>query len=99
MRTPKPLIRGEATVYFKPDNKIKEVINLIDYLIAGKRFETLDSGEQIYLLNCQSKLKEMKNGHFTESNLAFLEKTINSLWLTLTEAKHSLNLIAKTKGE
>lgn len=71
---------------------IKAVLNIIDHMIAGKRFGEFDSGKQMFLFNCQSKIDEMQHGYFTEESLIFLDDTIDALMKTLVGAKHDINL-------
>lgn len=72
---------------------IKQVLNIIDSIIAGQRFGELDSKKQMYLLDCQSRIQEMMNNRFTEADIVFLIKSINSLTKTLFSAKEELENI------
>ena len=73
-----------------PSKDVKKVLNLIDNLIGGKRFGELDSAKQMYLLDCQARIQEMQNGNWTEDDVIFLIKTIDSLTKTLFTAKDEL---------
>ena len=58
---------------------VKQVLNIIDNIIAGQRFGELDSGRQMYLLDCQARIYNMLNNKFTENDIVFLIQTIDSL--------------------
>ena len=78
----------------QPSKDLKVTINLIDSLIAGKRFAEADSKKQMYLLGCQTKLREMQEGHFDENGIHFLYNTMNQLISQLTNAREDLRDIA-----
>ena len=63
----------------KTPKNIKQVLNIIDSIIAGQRFSQLDSDKQMYLLNCQSKIQNMIDDNFTRTDIIFLLQTIDSL--------------------
>lgn len=69
---------------------IKLTLNIIDNLIAGKRFGELDSAKQMYLLDCQNRISEMQNGAYTESDIVFILESIDSLTKILFSAKDEL---------
>ena len=89
MRELEPMKRGkqQKELNIQTSKKVKTVINLIDKLIAGKRFGELDSAKQMYLLDCQAKLEDMENGYFTVESLEFLYGSINSLIAICYDAK------------
>ena len=72
---------------------VKQVLNIIDNIIAGQRFGELDSGRQMYLLDCQARIYNMLNNRFTENDIVFLIQTIDSLTKTLFDAKNELENI------
>lgn len=72
---------------------VKQVLNIIDNIIAGQRFGELDSGRQRYLLDCQARIYNMLNNRFTENDIVFLVQTIDSLTKTLLDAKNELENI------
>lgn len=74
---------------------IKQVLNIIDSIIAGQRFAQLDSDKQMYLLNCQSKIQNMIDDNFTRTDIIFLLQTIDSLLNLLSSAKKDLENIIK----
>lgn len=74
---------------------IKQVLNIIDSIIAGQRFAQLDSDKQMYLLNCQSKIQNMIDNNFTRTDIIFLLQTIDSLLNLLSSAKKDLENIIK----
>lgn len=82
----------EQEKYLKVEStkNIKQTLNIIDNLIAGKRFGELDSVKQMYLLDCQSRITEMQNGNWTEKDIIFVLDTINSLTKILFSAKDEL---------
>lgn len=72
---------------------VKQVLNIIDNIIAGQRFGELDSGRQMYLLDCQARIYNMLNNKFTENDIVFLIQTIDSLTKILFDAKNELENI------
>ena len=72
---------------------VKQVLNIIDNIIAGQRFGELDSRRQMYLLDCQARIYNMLNNRFTENDIVFLIQTIDSLTKTLFDAKNELENI------
>lgn len=72
---------------------VKQVLNIIDNIIAGQRFGELDSGKQMYLLDCQARIYNMLDNRFTENDIVFLIQTIDSLTKTLFDAKNELENI------
>ena len=81
---------GKNLLDINPSNDVKQVLVLIDNLIAGKRFGELDSAKQMYLLDCQARISTMQNGEWTKNDVIFLIKTIDSLTKTLFTAKDEL---------
>lgn len=79
----------------KTPKNIKQVLNIIDSIIAGQRFSQLDSDKQMYLLNCQSKIQNMIDNNFTRTDIIFLLQTIDSLSNLLSSAKKDLENIIK----
>lgn len=79
----------------KTPKNIKQVLNIIDSIIAGQRFAQLDSDKQMYLLNCQSKIQNMIDNNFTRTDMIFLLQTIDSLLNLLSSAKKDLENIIK----
>lgn len=77
----------------QPSKNLKIVMNLIDSLLAGKRFAEMDGKKQMYLLGCQTKIREMQEGYFDEGSVTFLYSTINSLLNQLEEARDELRII------
>lgn len=69
---------------------IKQVLNIIDSIIEGQRFANSDTKEQMYLLDCQSRIQEMMNNRFTEADIVFIINSINSLTKVLFSAKDEL---------
>ena len=49
----------------KTPKNIKQVLNIVDSIIAGQRFTQLDSDKQMYLLNCQSKIQNKEIGIYS----------------------------------
>lgn len=91
MRQIEQMQRGEKNLLdINSSNDVKQVLVLIDNLIAGKRFSELDSAKQMYLLDCQTRIGTMQNGEWTEDDVIFLIKTIDSLTKTLFTAKDEL---------
>ena len=81
----------------KTPKNIKQVLNIIDSIIAGQRFAQLDSNKQMYLLNCQSKIQNMIDDIFTRTDIIFLLQTIDSLSNLLSSAKKDLENIIKNE--
>ena len=79
----------------KTPKNIKQVLNIIDSIIAGQRFSQLDSDKQMYLLNCQSKIQNMIDDNFTRTDIIFLLQIIDSLLNLLSSAKKDLENIIK----
>lgn len=79
----------------KTSKNIKQVLNIVDSIIAGQRFSQLDSDKQMYLLNCQSKIQNMIDNNFTRTDIIFLLQTIDSLSNLLSSAKKDLENIIK----
>ena len=79
----------------KTPKNIKQVLNIIDSIIAGQRFSQLDSDKQMYLLSCQSKIQNMIDDNFTRTDIIFLLQTIDSLLNLLSSAKKDLENIIK----
>lgn len=87
MRDMTPMERkSPKKVEIQPSESVKQVLNILDHMIAGKRFGELDSAKQMYLLDCQAKLEDMQQGYFTENSLIFLRGAIDGLIKTLTDA-------------
>ena len=92
MRETQPLERkGRDYIEVKTTKNIKLVLNIVDNLIAGKRFGELDSAKQMYLLDCQARLETMQLGFFEERDLIFLKNTIDSLLDVLMAASCEIN--------
>lgn len=83
----------------QPSNNLKIVLNLVDTLLAGKRFAEMDSKKQMYLMSCQTKVREMQEGHFDENGILFIYDTINSFIDKLTDAKEELWNVYKRSEE
>lgn len=83
----------------EPSKNLKVVLNLVDSLIAGQRFGEMDSKKQIYLMSCQTKVREMSEGHFDETGITFIYDIINSLSHKLAEARDELLSINKRLEE
>lgn len=81
----------------KTPKNIKQVLNIVDSIIAGQRFSQLDSDKQMYLLNCQSKIQNMIDNNFTRTDIIFLLQTIDSLLNLLSSAKKDLENIIKNE--
>ena len=87
MRDMTPMERkSPKEIKLEPSISVKQVLNILDHMIAGKRFGELDSAKQIYLLDCQAKLDDMQQGYFTENSLIFLRGAIDGLMKTLSDA-------------
>ena len=82
-------------IEIEPSKNIQQVLVLIDNLIGGKRFGELDSAKQMYLLDCQWKISNIKRGECTEADIVFLLETIDSLTKTLFAARDELENILK----
>lgn len=95
MRKIEEMKRDNEYLEIKTSKNVKEVLNIIDSIIAGKRFGELDSEKQMYLLNCQSKIENMISDYFTENDIIFLLQTIESLSNLLFSAKKDLENIIK----
>lgn len=74
---------------------VKIVLEIFDSLIAGQRFGELDSSKQMYLLGCQSKIEDMKQGYYTEDSLEFLCESIKTLLHTVDSAIVDVQKICK----
>lgn len=72
---------------------IKQVLNIVDHLIAGRRFGELDSAKQMYLLDCQAKITDMQEGRFTDDSLEFLRELLDSLIKIFIEAKGEIDKV------
>lgn len=83
----------------EPSKNLKVVLNLVDSLIAGKRFAESDTKTQIYLMTCQTKIREMQEGHFDEAGIAFIFDIVDSLSEKLSAAKGELLGINKRLEE
>lgn len=81
---------GPKEIEVKQTKNIKDVLNIIDHMIAGKRFGEFDSSKQMYLFSCQTKINDMQHGYFTEESLIFLDDVIDALMKTMVSAKHEL---------
>lgn len=97
MREITPMERKQPKeIKIEPSKSVKQVLNIIDHMIAGKRFGELDSAKQMYLLDCQAKIDDMQQGYFTESSAIFLINSIGELLNVLTDAQKDLrNVIDK----
>lgn len=92
MREISELKRKEPeNIKIKNRENIEIVLNILDHIIAGKRFSEFDSAKQMYLLDCQSKISDMQNGDYTEESLIFLEDSIDNLIKTFISAKDEIN--------
>lgn len=85
--------RDKQYLEIQTSKDIKQVLNLLEKLIAGQRFGELDTEKQIYLFNCQARINEMQLGRFTEEDIVFILKSIDSLTKTLFSAKDELENI------
>ena len=85
--------RDKQYLEIATSKNVKQVLNIIDNIIAGQRFGELDSGRQMYLLDCQARIYNMLNNKFTENDIVFLIQTIDSLTKTLFDAKNELENI------
>lgn len=83
----------QTPIPVKRSKNIQGVLNIIDHMIAGKRFGEMDSGKQMFLLGCQVKIDEMQNGYFTKEGLIFLDETIDALMDTLILAKKEIESV------
>lgn len=52
--------KEQKYIQVETTKNIKLVLNIIDKLIAGKRFGELDSSKQMCLLDCQARIDEMQ---------------------------------------
>lgn len=82
--------KEQKHIQVETTKNIRLTLNIIDNLIAGKRFRELDSAKQMYLLGCQSKITEMQKGTYTESDIVFILESIDSLTKILFSAKDEL---------
>lgn len=87
--------RNKKCLDVKETDNIKKVLNLIDNLLEGQRFGEVNSTNQMYLMSCQSRIDDMKNGYFTENDLIFLRDTIDSLTDMLMAAGAEIKLYIK----
>ena len=98
MREITPLRRRDLNnkeIQIQNTEDVKAVLNLVDHMIAGKRFGEMDSAKQMYLLSCQEKIDNMQHGYYKESDVLFLEATINSFIEMLNKAKSEIDIIKK----
>lgn len=96
MRDLEPRKRKEQElVKVRMTKKIKTVLNIIDTLLAGRVFGQTNSANVIYLISCQARIEEMKEGNFTQDDLIFLNDTIDSLMDMLMAAKSELKFYIK----
>lgn len=97
MREITPLRRSpkQNEIQVQNTEDVKAVLNLVDHMIAGKRFGEMDSAKQMYLLSCQEKIDNMQHGYYKENDILFLEATINSFIEMLNKAKSEINNIRK----
>ena len=94
MRDMTPMERkGPKEIDIQVSESVKQVLNIIDHMIAGKRFGELDSAKQMYLLDCQAKIEEMKDGYFTEAGATFLINSIGELLNVLNDAQKDLRSV------
>ena len=91
--------KEQKSIQIKSTKNINLVLNILDHMIAGKRFGELDSAKQMYLLDCQARIDEMQEGYFKEQDIVFLNECIDSLIKTLMVAKGDLYLLEKGKEE
>lgn len=85
--------RDKQYLEIKTSKAIQEVLNIIDSMVAGKRFGELDSAKQMYLMDCQARISEMQNNRFTEKDIVFILNSIDSLTKVLFSAKDELENI------
>lgn len=88
-------MRNNELIEIEPSKNIQQVLVLIDNLIDGKRFRELDFAKQMYLLDCQCKIDNIKRGECTEVDIVFLLETVDSLIKTLFAARDELENILK----
>ncbi len=88
---------GPKPIAVKRSENIQGVLNIIDHMIAGKRFGEMDSAKQMFLLGCQAKIDEMQHGYFTEEGLLFLNDTIDTLMENLIAAKNEIKIFIRSE--
>lgn len=96
MREIKPLKRNNnkcTNINADKCKNINLVLNFLDTLIEGKRFGEFDSSKQMYLVNCQARIQEMKLGYYTEADVEFLKTSIQSLKIIINNSEIELNKI------
>lgn len=95
MRKIEEMKKDKQYLEIKTSKNIKQVLTIVDSIIAGQRFAQLDSEKQMYLLNCQSKIQNMIDNNFTRTDIIFLLQTIDSLLNLLSSAKKDLENVIK----
>ena len=69
----------DKPVQARPSKEMLMLLDIFDTMIEGKRFSEVDSSKQMYLLACQGKIEDMKNGYFTENDVNFIRGSIDNL--------------------
>lgn len=91
MREIQPLKRKEPKkIEIQNSENVKQILNILNHMIAGKRFGELDSSNQMYLLDCQARIDDMEKGYYTEVSLDFLNRSIDGLLKILLDAKKEI---------
>lgn len=84
---------SSVPISVKRTENIQAVLNIIDHMIAGKRFGEFDSKKQMFLFGCQTKIDDMQHGYFTKEGLMFLDETIDALMNTCILAKKDIESV------
>ena len=90
---------NDNPIEVKPSIKLNMLLDIFDHMIAGKRFAEVDSATQMYLLSCQGKIDDMKDGQFTQKDVEFLYKSIDGLMAMCVDVRVELDKIFGVKGE
>lgn len=72
------------------------VLKIISSIISSQKFENYDTQQLAFLLDCESKLCEIKDGDYTTENIKFLEGMIEESIKIFNAAKQE---IKAAKGE
>lgn len=72
------------------------VIKVIGSIITSQKFDNYDTQQLAFLLDCESKLCEIKDGNYTVENIEFLEGMVEESIKIFNAAKEE---IRAAKGE
>lgn len=78
---------------------VDQVLNIIGSIITSKKFDNYDTKQLAFLLDCESRLCEIKNGNYTIENIKFLEGMIEESIKIFNAAKQEIKLIKENNKQ